>query len=408
MTYLIFRLPAYLPACLMLVLCSFSYWPHPVSAADELNVEILYLARDVEPPLPLSLIDERIDNNGLPGAQLGLQDNQTTGSFLGQKYALTEWIVPEEGTLLDTVQDRLSEVTAPSLILANLDAADLLAAADAMPNALIFNVRAGDDALRNEDCRANVFHITPSRSMLTDGLAQYLTWKRWSKVVLITGRHPQDALYGSAMRRSIKRFGLKMVDEKDWTAVPGARRTDSGHHSAQAEIPVFTDFKNHDVVLVADEGDEFGEYLPYRTRQPRPIAGTQGLTPTSWHRAHEQWGATQIQRRFNKLAGRDMSTLDYAAWAAMRSIGEAVTNTNSFAAPVVREFLLSDKFKLAGFKGLPLTFRRWNGQLRQSVLIVAPRMLVSVSPQDGFLHQLSELDTLGFDEPESACQVFKQ
>jgi ABC transporter substrate binding protein (PQQ-dependent alcohol dehydrogenase system) len=57
---------------------------------------------------------------------------------------------------------------------------------------------------------------------------------------------------------------------------------------------------------------------------------------------------------------------------------------------------------------VPLTFRDWNGQLRQPVLIVAPRMLISVSPQEGFLHQVTELDTLGIDEPESACTAFRQ
>jgi len=32
-------------------------------------------------------------------------------------------------------------------------------------------------------------------------------------------------------------------------------------------------------------------------------------------------------------------------------------------------------------------------------------MIVSVSPQEGFLHQVSELDTLGIDRPESKCRL---
>ncbi len=45
------------------------------------------------------------------------------------------------------------------------------------------------------------------------------------------------------------------------------------------------------------------------------------------------------------------------------------------------------------------------GQLRQPVLLVTPTALVSVSPQQGYLHQRSLLDTLGYDEPESKCRL---
>ena len=47
----------------------------------------------------------------------------------------------------------------------------------------------------------------------------------------------------------------------------------------------------------------------------------------------------------------------------------------------------------------------WNQQMRQPILLAAPRILVSVSPQEGFLHQRTPLDSLGFDEPESNCRL---
>ena len=375
------------------------------NAIAEIDVELFYLLRDIEPPLPLSLIDKRVEKDGVAGARLGLNDNQTTGSFLGHNYEIVEVLIPEQGDVVESVQSARKDP--PEIIVANLDANDLLALTDAYPDALILNVYARDDRLRQQDCRTNLLHLPPSRAMLADSLAQYLSWKRWSKVVVVTGRHPEDSLYAGALERSIKRFGLKVVDRRDWTTVPGARRTDSGHHNSQQEIPAFTQFKDHDVILVADEKDEFGEYLSYRTRLPRPVAGTQGLVPTSWHRSHEQWGATQIQRRFEKIANRIMTERDYSSWLAMRTLGEAITNTNSADPAILRDFILSDKFKLAGFKGTALTFRTYNGQLRQPVLVVSPRMLITVSPQQGFLHELTELDTLGFDAPESLCEQFK-
>lgn len=372
---------------------------------DRLDVDIVYITRAADRFIPLSLLDLPIEDNGIRGTELGLKDGQTTGSFLNQFYNLETVIVDEDGDMSATALELVDNNK--QILIADLNRQDLLDLADQAPDALIFNIRAKDDDLRQQECRANLFHIPPSRSMVTDGLAQYLNWKRWTKLVLITGRHEEDRAYATAMRRSIKRFGLKLTKEKNWTSAPGARQTDSGHHSLQQEVPAFTQFKDHDVLLVADERDEFGEYLMFRSTRPRPVAGTQGLIATSWHRTQEQWGATQIQRRFEKLAGRAMSERDYGGWAAMRTLSEAITNIASNDPAEIREFILSKKFKLAGFKGVALTFRHWNGQLRQPILVVGPRMLVSVSPQTGFLHERSELDTLGFDEPESNCDKFE-
>lgn len=381
-----------------ILVCSQSF------AQTRLEVDIIYLARQEQPLQPLSLLDMRIEDNGRQGSVLGLEDTQTTGSFLNHFYNLETVIVDETADLIATYRDLVSKGN--KLFIADLNAQDIQAISGAEEDVLIFSIGARDDILRNEACHSTVLHIPPSRAMLADALAQYLLWKRWNRLVLVTGRHAEDKAYAAALRRSAKRFGLKIVEEKNWTSVPGARRTDSGHHSLQQEVPVFTQFKDHDVLLVADELDEFGEYLSYRTTRARPVAGTQGLKPTSWHRTQEQWGATQIQRRFSRLADRTMTELDYAAWAAVRSIGEAVTNTSSIEPGILKGYLLSKKFKLAGFKGVPLTFRDWNGQLRQPILVVAPRMLVTVSPQKGFLHERSELDTLGYDKPESGCHRF--
>jgi ABC transporter substrate binding protein (PQQ-dependent alcohol dehydrogenase system) len=163
---------------------------------------------------------------------------------------------------------------------------------------------------------------------------------------------------------------------------------------------------DYDVLVVADENGQFGDYLPYRTWDARLIAGTQGLVPTSWHPALEQWGATQIQNRFLRLANRPMRALDYNVWVAIRSVGEAAARTRTLTANDIIDYLRSDAFELAAFKGRKLSYRSWNGQLRQPILLATPKLTVTVSPQPGFLHQMSELDTLGSDKPESACKAY--
>jgi ABC transporter substrate binding protein (PQQ-dependent alcohol dehydrogenase system) len=184
----------------------------------------------------------------------------------------------------------------------------------------------------------------------------------------------------------------------------GARRTDSGVVQIQRQLPVFTQSAPaYDVLVAADESEVFASYLPYRTWDARPVAGSAGLVPTSWDGSHDQWGAVQLQDRFRKLFSRPMTARDMQAWTAVRMIGESSSRIHSTDPKMMLDFLKGPTFALAAFKGQPLTLRDWNLQLRQPILLSDGRMIVSVSPQEGFLHQVSELDTLGMDRPESKC-----
>ena len=378
----------------------------PAVAQDELNVSIAYVTQEEDRVIPLSLLDTLLPDEGLMGARQAITENQTTGQFLGHDYQLNEVIVPEDGDLVAAFKEALA--AGERFFILDLHADQIMALAD-LPeaaDALLFNTRAPDDRLRGEDCRANLFHVIPSRAMKADALAQYLVWKQWREWFLIHGTTEPDLAFAAALERAAQKFGAEIVEKREYEYTDTARRTDSGHIQIQTQIPVLTqDAEDHDVVVVADEADIFGEYLPYRTWDPRPVAGTQGLIASAWHRSQEQWGATQVQRRFEQFAGRWMFERDYTAWLTVRIIGEAVTRTGSADPKTVYDYLRSDQFEIAAFKGEGLTFRRWNQQLRQPILIVGPRMLVSVSPQPGFLHQRTPLDTLGYDEGEAGCSL---
>lgn len=376
------------------------------SVRAEVAVEITYLAQMERVLPPLSLVEPVLEDEGLAGARQAIGENQTTGSFLGHDYSLRARMVAEDGDLVAEFERALAE--GERFFVADLHAGQLesLAPLADQAGALLFNSRAPDDALRRERCWASLFHIMPSHAMQADALIQYLAWKRWTRLLLVQGSQPEDERYAEAFRRAAQRFGLEIVEARIYEGERGARRTDSGHVQVQRQMPVFTQgAAEHDVVVAADEADVFAEYLPYRTWEPRPVAGSAGLTPTAWSRVHEQWGGTQLQRRFEADAKRWMTSRDYAAWLAVRVIGEAVTRTGSAEPPTLHDYLVGEAFEIAAFKGEPLSFRPWNQQLRQPVLITSPRTLVSVSPQDQFLHQRTPLDTLGFDQPESACDL---
>ncbi|EPJ87979.1 hypothetical protein CFII64_05920 [Pseudomonas sp. CFII64] len=380
----------------LLALAAAVLWTSPSPAADEtLQVRVGYLAFVPAPgPLLSNVIPEPLDA-GSRGAELAIIDSNSTGRFLKHSYSLENASVDSSQALLEKARAlheqglRLFVVNAPADTLRQLSAA--------LPDSLLFNAGSADDSLRSSACLSNVLHTLPSRAMLTDALAQFLAVRRWNRWLLIVGQTPDDQAYAAAVRRAAKRFGHTIVAEKNWSFDNDQRR------SAQADMPLFTQTAEYDVVLVADERGDFGEYVPYQTWYPRPVAGTQGLTPTGWHKTVETYGAAQLQKRFEALAGRWMNDRDFAAWMAVRSIASAVSKLRGVDPLDIRRLELSDQLPLDGFKGRKLSYRAWNGQLRQPIPIVQPRALVSTSPQDGFLHPVTELDSLGYDQPEVSC-----
>jgi ABC transporter substrate binding protein (PQQ-dependent alcohol dehydrogenase system) len=375
------------------------------ASAQTTEIKIGYL-RQGGARTAISLLDIPAPDDGVAGAGLAIDDNNTTGKFLNQHFSVEEARLKDENDPAAAVGTFAQHGI--KFVIADLPADTLLKAADAgrARGLLLFDVGAIDDRLREKDCRANVVHTAPTRSMLADGLAQYLVWKQWRKWLLVVGSHDTDKLFADALRRAAKRFGAAIVQEKTFEDTGGARRTDSGLTQIQSQIPLFLQSApEHDVVVTADESQVFAAYLPYRTWLPRPVAGSAGLMPTSWDPSHDQWGANQLQNRFVAMFHRRMTARDMQAWMAARMIGEAATHGHAGDAKQTLDFLKSPDFALAAFKGQKLTLRDWNLQLRQPILLSDGRVTVSTSPQPGFLHQFSELDTLGVDRPETQCRL---
>ena len=374
-------------------------------ADQPLEIKIGYL-HQAPSRIRISLIDVPAANDGLAGAQLAAEDDNATGRFLNQHYTLLEKLVGE-GDDPVAAMNALADQGA-SFIVTSLDADRLLRAADAgqARGETLINASALDERLREQDCRGNVIHVAPTRSMLADGLAQYLVWKKWRKWMLLVGSHENDGLFADALRHAATRFGAKIVEERVFKDNGGARRTDSGVAEIQRQMPVVTQAApDHDVLVAADESEVFAGYLPYRTWDARPVAGSAGLVPTTWDAAFDQWGAVQLQNRFTKTYQRAMTALDMQAWTAVRMIGEAGVRSGSGEPGKMLAYIKSPDFSVAAFKGQKLTLRDWNLQLRQPILLFDGRNTVSVSPQEGFLHQVSALDTLGLDRPETKCKL---
>ncbi|MDO9428161.1 MAG: ABC transporter substrate-binding protein [Methylobacterium sp.] len=371
----------------------------PAPAATETRVGLIY-----RPELAPSSYDAEAapEDEGVAGARMAIKDNNTTGRFTRQTYALDEIALDATKGAVAAARD-LAGRGIKFLVLA-LPADEVVAVADAVKGegVTVFNVAAPDDRLRGADCRKNVFHVVPSRAMQTDALAQFFTLMRWRKMFLITGPQDGDRLYAEAFKNSARKFNLKIAAEKPWTFGPLAKAR--GDTPTRSEAMVFTRGVDYDLAIVADEANDWGDYVPFRTVDPRPVAGTQGLIATTWHPTLETWGAAQAQNRFRRQAGRLMRPLDYQAWAAVRSIGEAATQKKTADPAVLAPYFAEPAFSLPAYKGVSLTYRPWDHQLRQPVIVVQPKAMVSVAPEQGFTHQRTPLDTLGIDLPETTCK----
>jgi len=382
---------------------------------EMMPVDIGYLREVVERPRPASRLDVEPDDAGIAGAKMGVEENNAGGRFVGHLYDLNVETALSPDDALTAIEKLYG--SGHNYIIVDASAPTLLKLADWAKgkDVLLFNIRATDVSLRQEDCRANVMHIVPDRYMLTDALAQYLVKMTWTDWLVVHGSTPADLAYAEAVTRAAKRFGANIVDVREYVDVSGGRRDGVGPippgkplKEASADHSVLPR-TGYDVIMVADEDQLFGPLIPYRGGgEPRIVAGTTGLFATTWSPGHEKWGATQANNNFQKNFGRIKQPIDHQAYIAARTIGEAVTRNpeNDFA--TVAAFVKGPELQLAPFKGIKQQFRPWDGQFRQPILIATEKVPVSVSPQRGFPHASHpeiEVDTLGIDEPETICKL---
>jgi len=289
-----------------------------------------------------------------------------------------------------------AEKAGAAVLIADLPTDWLLAVVDAV-KIPVLNVGDPADRLRAQDCRARLFHLIPSERMRTDALAQTLVSRKWTQLLLLVGPSPQDQLRATTAQASMKRYGLKVVASKPFKMSADPRERDL------ANPLLLTAGANYDAVWVVDSDGEFARALPYRTVLPRPVVGDAGLVAVAWHAQFERFGAPQVSRRFAKAYKRPMTANDWTAWMAGKTLV-----TLAVAAPKGPNAAWAQaiaKTPVDGSKGTAMTFRPWDGQLRQSLLLTDGQGVISQAPIEGLLHPSNVLDTLGADAPEKLCKA---
>ena len=333
-------------------------------------------------------------------ARLAAQGAAMELQTVGLELAVREVVLPD----MKSLPKALAELKAQRVqhLIADLPEAELrqlvLAAPAALGGAMVFNAGLDDDALRGEQCAAPLLHTYPSRQMLSDALAQYLAARSWRKVLLLQGPLPGDQLQANALERSARRYGLKITQTRPFKLSGDPRERDL------ANTRLLTGDRDHEVVAVMDSQGEFARTLPYATQWPRPVVGASGLMALAWHPQWERNGGPQISRGFQRLAGRPMQGSDWAAWVAVKAVAAVLVDEPRAGVAQQLKRLRSGEVYLDGSKGPRLSFRPWDGQLRQPLFLSHVDGVVGLAPLDGVLHPTEVLDTLGVDEKESTCR----
>ncbi len=366
--------------------------------AQILDVKILYLEQKIEKPPVLSNIIDEPEDLGLKGAQVAIVDSNKSAKFLNQNFELIEKISYDENELISAFEEFIKNKNSYVVLNVEDSLLEKIRNNPLSKQSLLINASSQSTHLRSQICDKNLLHTIASNAMLYDGLVQFLVKRDFKDIFLISGNNPKDILIKEDIKRAAKKFGANIIKEKIWENNTDIRR------KAADEFPSFTQAKDYDVILLADYFGDFGESMYFNTWLPRPVAGTQGLTPVTWSKVIEANGAAQMQSRFEKFSSRWMQSRDYSNWVAIRTIITAISSTKTADLNTNIEYIYSDKFDIAAYLGRKLSFRDYNGQLRMPISLVQPRALISISPQDGFLHPITDLDTLGIAPFEMGCK----
>jgi ABC transporter substrate binding protein (PQQ-dependent alcohol dehydrogenase system) len=373
----------------------------PAFAQDAPAVRFAYVDRQCDPFYArresYGGIYDATRKSALAGAELGVKDARIIGRALGVTFELIHDTIPEGAAAAEHVRQLVRREKAVAAIL-DLPAGDIeaVAAAFGPDGPALFNIRHRDGGLRRNTCASNLFHVMPSDAMFNDALAQYLKLLGWEEVLVLASDAPADLAQSESFQNSARKFGLEIADVRQFVHGNDPRQRDHNN------VRLLTAAADYDVVFVADETGEFARLVQYRTASPRPVVGTAGLSPLAWHPHWERHGAPQLNRRLFRQAKRTMTGEDWAAWVAVKAAVEAHVKAAGSGATVAHT-LLRPEFTLELYKGFPGSFRPWDHQLRQPILLGTTDAVIALAPVEGALHQFNTLDTLGTDEPEFQC-----
>lgn len=366
------------------------------------DVRIGYLSLDYD-----ARYDEKLVYLGLvldpltppvPGARMGVEDLKILADAAGFSATLDEQKAADVAGLVARVQEMAAAGERFIIVDLPADVLDQVAAATRDLKVTLLNTTAHEDFLR-ERCYPNLLHTAASDRQLADALVQLLRVRNWTNVLVLFGQNPRDRVLADVFTASAQRLRLNVVDTRQVT-----QSTDS-ESMEQNNTLLVTGGVDYDVIYIADTQGDYARYLPYATQLPRPVIGSTGLEAAEWNWTWERDGASQVISRFDRLTGDlHMDGPDWAAWVAAKSVMTAYGKSRKTDPDEIDAWMRGARFGVDGSKGVLMSFRPWDGQMRMPITLSTADAVIEAAPLDGFEHQVTTLDTLGTDQPEFVCK----
>ena len=370
------------------------------SRAEDPTVNIVYFDRAADafyaPRLSYGGTYDATRKSALAGAELAIKDSSVIGQALGLNFHVIHETIPESDNP-DTFVAKILDANRAQAAILDLPTGDIQAISklDSVKSTALFNIRDRSDALRLSTCNTNLFHVIPSEAMLSDALVQFAKSMNWRSALLLSSNSENDLAQMRVFEKSAQKFGLAISDKRQFVLGGDPRQRD------QNNLRLLTGGSDYDVVFVADAEHDFSLHLPYSTYSPRPVIGATGLVASAWHPLWDRNGAPQLNRRFFKFTKRTMTEEDWASWVAVKAVVEVYTKGKAS----LEQGLVDQTLTFELYKGYPGSFRIWDHQLRQAILLATSDAVIATAPVEGALHENNNLDTLGLDAPEFMCKI---
>jgi len=135
-----------------------------------------------------------------------------------------------------------------------------------------------------------------------------------------------------------------------------------------------------------------------------------GAVAAAWDASLERFGADTLNGRFRARFGRGMSAEAWLGWMAIKVLWESSLRARSADTSALVDYLSREVTQFDGHKGVPLSFRTWDRQLRQPVYIVnvgrdRQRRVIAEVPASipSETSSRDALDMLGTSATQSTC-----